>query len=299
MNEITNLEIVLPDFPQTQHLHQLVPMLWARSDVEALWLEGSLGRGNADLYSDVDLYVGVTPEAHAAWRTVDIPELFGDTYAAHHFSNFAENFFVYHVYLKSGTIYDLHIQPRNRELHSTDRLLLAVRDATYRDELIAATPADIEAAHNPFSATAVDPDILPSLFIGFWLNADKSRKVLYRRQQLIAYTGFHLFRQMLVRLLFIEQTETDCGDLSRPTIHGLKAAAEVLSAALGKELGQIMGPPTRTYSELWAAQDRLHREVARVGPLLAKRYNVAYPTALAETVMSNWAAFGDVLSELD
>jgi hypothetical protein len=106
------------------------------------------------------------------------------------------------------------------------------------------------------------------------------------------YTGFHLFRQMLLRLLFIEQTGTDCGDLTRPSIHGLKAAAAVLGPALGDELGLLLGPPARNRQELWAVQDQLQREFVRVGTVLAERYAVAYPAALAAVVMANWAAFG-------
>ena len=281
----------LPELPQISFLHQLVPTLWQRPDVQGLWLEGSLGRGNADLYSDIDLYIAVAPDAHDAWRTLDVAELFGDLYAAHHYSNFAADFFVYHVYLTSGVIYDLHIQPHNRTLAASNRLLLACRDEAYQEALLAATPNSTEEANALFAPKPFAPNSLWSLLVDFWINADKGRKVLYRRQDLTTYTGFHLFRQMLIRLLFIEQTGTDCGDLTRPSIHGLKAAAAVLGDALGDELGLLMGPPARNRQELWAVQDQLHREFVRVGKVLTERYDVAYPAALAEVVMANWAAF--------
>ncbi len=281
----------LPDLPQVAFLHQLAPTLWQRPDVEALWLEGSLGRGNADLYSDIDLYVGVTADAHDAWRGVDVAGLFGDLYAAHDFSNFAADFFVYHVYLASGVIYDLHIHPRNRKLPTAHRLILACRDDGYRNELLAAMPDSAEEANAIFAPTAFDSATLRPQLVGFWINADKGRKVLYRRQDLTTYTGFQLFRQMLIRLLFIEQTGTDCGDLTRPSIHGLKAAAAVLGDALGDELGLLMGPPARNRQEIWAVQSQLHHEFERVGKVLTERYGVPYPAALAEVVMANWAAF--------
>ncbi|MEZ4622131.1 MAG: nucleotidyltransferase domain-containing protein [Caldilineaceae bacterium] len=290
MSEVLTLAS-LPALPQVSFLHELAPALWQRPDVEALWLEGSLGRGNADLYSDIDLYVCVPPAAHDAWRTIDIAALFGDVYAAHHVSDFAADFFVYHVYLNSGVIYDLHIQPRSRELPAAERMILACRDEKYRAELLAAAPTSAEEANTIFAPKALDPSTLQPQLINFWINADKGRKVLYRRQDLTCYTGLHLFRQMLVRLLFIEQTGTDCGDLTRPTIHGLKAAAAVLGAALGDELYQLMGPPMRNRQEIWAAQDRLHREFARVGRVLADRHDIAYPAALEAVVMANWAEF--------
>jgi hypothetical protein len=127
--------------------------------------------------------------------------------------------------------------------------------------------------------------------VNFWINADKGRKVLYRRQDLTTYSGFHLFRQMLIRLLFIEQTGTDSGDLTRPTIHGLKAAAAVLGDALGADLYALMGPPARNRQEIWAVQAQLHDAFARVGRVLTERYGVAYPEALEAVVRANWVAF--------
>lgn len=281
----------LPDLPQIAYLHQLVPILWQRPDMLALWLEGSFGRGNADLYSDVDLHVGVTAETHGSWRTLDVASLFGDLYAAHHFSDFAEDFIVYHVYLTTGVIYDLHIQPRTRTLPSTTRLILACDDTSYRADLLAAAPAIPEASNPIFDPKPLNPAEVRPLLVQFWINADKGRKVLYRRQDLTVYTGLHLFRHMLIRLLFMEHTGTDCGDLTRPTIHGLKAAAAVLGDALGDELGLLMGMPARTRHEMWQVQDRLHREVARVGRGLAHKYHFDYPTDLEQVIMENWARF--------
>ena len=290
MNESVSLD-GLPALPQVAFLRQLVPSLWARSDVAALWLEGSLGRGNADHYSDVDLYVAVDDDLHADWLDLDVAALFGDSYAAHHFSRFADDFFVYHVYLTAGVIYDLHIQPRQRPLRAANRLILACRSERYRAELLQAVPA---AGDNPShipEPEAVDPAIIRPLLVGFWLNADKSRKVIYRGQQLTCYTGLHLFRQMLARLLYIDATGTDCGDLSRPTIHGLKAAAALLGPAMGAEMGRLFGAPARTLDELWQAQEQLHRAVARVGRSLAATYEIDYPAALEEVVLDNWATF--------
>lgn len=281
----------LPDLPQIAFLKQLLPALWQRPAVEALWLEGSLGRGNADLYSDIDLYIGVTPDAHDGWRALDVAALFGDAYAAHHFSDFAADFIVYHVYLASGVIYDLHVQPRTRTLPPAHRLILACRDEAYRAELLAAAPASAAEANAQFAPQPFDPSTLAPQLVNFWINADKGRKVLYRRQDLTTYSGFHLFRQMLIRLLFIEQTGMDCGDLTRPTIHGLKAAAAVLGDALGADLYGLMGAPARSRQEMWAVQAQLHDAFARVGRVLTERYGVDYPEALEAVVRGNWAAF--------
>lgn len=281
----------VPALPQTDFLHQLAPRLWQQPAVLAMWLEGSLARGNADRYSDVDLYVGVEPTALAQWHALDVPALFGEPYTAHLFSQFSDDFFVYHVYLTAGGIYDLHIQSRARELPRSHRLLLAGRDDDYVAALRAAVPAPATDNLQAFGPQPLDPTILPSLVNFFWINADKGRKIIYRNQEFTVHTGFHLLRHTIARLLFIEQTGTDCGDLTRPTIHGLKATALVLKAAWGDKLGQWMGAPATTLQELCQTQILLHDEAARVGRVLATRYPFAYPAALEEIVRANWRQF--------
>ncbi|MFN8442950.1 MAG: nucleotidyltransferase domain-containing protein [Caldilineaceae bacterium] len=279
----------LPQLPQAEFLHQLAPALWQRPEVQAVWLEGSMGRGNADLYSDVDLYVAVDTQALDEWRTLDVAALFGKHYAAHLVSNFAEDFFVYHVYLQAGGIYDLHIQPRNRQLPKAQRLILGCHDPAFRTELLAAAPDDANA--QLFPAQPIDPDALSKLFIFFWINVDKGRKLLFRDQDFTIYPGLHLFRTTLARLLFMEETGTDCGDITRITIHGLKATAAVLNPNRSPKVGQLMGAAATNRVEMCQAQSDLQEEVARVGRVLAERHGIDYPAALEQVVMKNWREF--------
>lgn len=275
--------------PQTTFLQELVPTLWQSPEVQALWLEGSLARGNADRYSDVDLYLCVSDAAFPQWQAIDPAQLFGARYTAHTVSTFGPSLFVYHVYLTAGGIYDLHVQPLSRELPVAQRLILACRTDAYEATLRAATvPSQRE---EPTSTKAVDPQELASLLAGYWIAADKSRKVLYRKQDSTTHVGFYIFRQMLARLLFIETTGQDCGDLMRTTIHGLKVVAPVLKARWDEGVGAWIGAPTRTHAEIFAAQTQLNEVVARVGPLLAARYGITYPAALEATVRQNWETF--------
>lgn len=288
MNETIALAQI-PVLSQADFLHQLVPDLWQRPDVLAIWLEGSMGRGNADRYSDVDLYVGVVDSALDHWRALDVAHLFAGPYAAHSQSIFSADFFVYHVYLTAGGIYDLHIQPQSRTLPKAQRLILACRPDEYRAVLLAATPS--EADVSIFAPQPLDPAIIPDLIVSFWINIDKGRKVLYRHQDFTTYAGLHLFRHWLARLLFMEQTGTDCGDLTRPTIHGLKAAAAVLGPALAGDLGMVMGAPATNRQEIAQVHTLLHRVVARVGRALAAKYQLDYPAALEQIVIQNWQRF--------
>lgn len=284
----------IPQLPQAEFLHQLAPALWQRPEVQAIWLEGSMGRGNADLYSDVDLYVAVEAQALDEWRSLDIAALFAEQYAAHFVSNFAEDFFVYHVYLQAGGIYDLHIQPRNRQLPKAQRLILGCHDPAFRAELLAAAPDEPSA--QLFPAQPIDPEALSKLFVFFWINIDKGRKLLYRDQDFTIYPGLHLFRTTLARLLFMEETGSDCGDITRITIHGLKATAAVLNPNRSAKVGQLMGAAATNRAEMCQVQSELQAEMARVGRVLAERHGIDYPAALEEVVMKSWRDF--VESEL-
>jgi hypothetical protein len=233
--------------------------------------------------------VGVADSTRDEWRTLAVAQLFADQYAAHLLSIFSEDFFVYHVYLTAGGIYDLHIQPQRRPLPKAKRLMLACRADEYRVALLAAAPSEEDASI--FAAQPLDPAIIPELIINLWINTDKGRKLLYRGQDLTIYTGFNLFRHWLIRLLFMEQTGMDCGDLTKPTIHGLKAAAAVLGPALAGDLGTVMGSPATNRQEMAQTQALIHQEVARVGRALAAKYQLDYPTALEQIVIQNWQRF--------
>ena len=278
-----------PALPQTTLLQALAPLLWQDPTVQALWLEGSLARGNADRYSDVDLYISVTDAMLDQWRAIEPAQLFGAHYMAHIVSNFGAAFFVYHVYLTAGHIYDLHIQPLSRELPAAQRLILACRTDDYLATIQAATV--LSQGEEPATTKAVDPQELVSLLAGYWIAADKSRKVLYRKQDSTTHVGLYIFRQMLARLLFIETTGKDCGDLTRTTIHGLKVVAPVLKARWDEGVGEWLGSSATTHAELFATQAQLNEAVARVGRVLAERFGFTYPAALEATVRQNWQTF--------
>jgi predicted nucleotidyltransferase len=62
MVTMNNLDAsLLPDLPQKRFLLRVLAELWQDPAVVCLWLTGSLVRGTADIYSDVDLGVAVQP----------------------------------------------------------------------------------------------------------------------------------------------------------------------------------------------------------------------------------------------
>ena len=66
---MTSLDLgVLPTMAQERTISWLAPALWVDERVVALWLGGSLARGEGDDYSDIDLRVAVDPADLEAWR---------------------------------------------------------------------------------------------------------------------------------------------------------------------------------------------------------------------------------------
>lgn len=59
---------ITPDLPQKELLVRAVERLWEDSSIVAVWLGGSLARGQGDRNSDVDLRVALKPEQYARTR---------------------------------------------------------------------------------------------------------------------------------------------------------------------------------------------------------------------------------------
>ena len=285
MSEHLRLDLI-PNLPQTDFLSELAGSLWQRDSVIGLWLEGSMGRGTADPYSDVDLYAGVTSDSLDDWQSLDVSVLFGDAYAAHYYSYFDADLFVFHVFLKEGHIYDLHILGRDHSLPKRQRLILGCRDKAWRTDL-----TNIE--NQPFIAPPIpiDPAVVEREIIIFWVNLDKGRKLIYRDLELIIINGLYLMRQILLRLLYMDVTGEDCGNLIRLGIHPLKPVTQALQPVLGEELALLMGAPATTRAELYAANMQLGEAASRLGRSLAKKHGFDYPEALERAVIQNWETF--------
>ncbi len=285
----------LPAIPQAAPLHQIAPRLWARDDVLAIWLGGSLAHGGWDAYSDVDLFVAVQPDDMDNWREPNLHAIFGEGYVASRFSYFGEKFYVHHVFLDTGDIYDLHIQAVDPEAIDGDvrpdaRLLLASRGEALTERLLMTRE---KREFPPLPPTLpIDAEIVRSVVESYWYNAHKHRKVLHRDLDLVMATGLAIFHFMYLRLAHIDAIGSDPGDLYRQTIHSLSPIMHALREhADPAALLAVIGLPMRTRGEIVAAVDGLHDAVAEVGRRLAARYDFDYPLAMEELVRRSWREF--------
>ena len=127
---------LLPDLPQSRRLAALVADLWADPNVVALWLGGSLARGEADRYSDVDLHVALRPEAYDPDAIPESAERLVAAAVVRLRFSFGIGTTLWHMLLEDGEIYDLSLQPMTQEPAFEARLVLACRDEAFGAKLI-------------------------------------------------------------------------------------------------------------------------------------------------------------------
>lgn len=274
----------LPDLPQVEVLKRIVSRLWSRAEVQAVWIGGSFGQVNADLYSDVDLRIAVLSTHVDDWTDLDLPVLFEGRCVAHTRSTFTGCGILHHLILDTGDLYDLWVQ--DVQIISVDEpiRILGCRDPKLADVLRKSSGSSIPTHRPPPDAHRLRQEI-----VGFWMNSHKHRKVLHRGLDPLVIVGLQAERTLLLRLWSFHAGDYDTDD-RQPSIHTL--SAQVRSSIESREhMLEIMGAPGRTRSELLRLIE-LHRdEISRVGRDLAKRYPFDYPAELERTVRAVWRDF--------
>ncbi|MBM4458092.1 MAG: nucleotidyltransferase domain-containing protein [Chloroflexi bacterium] len=299
----------LPDIPQSSRLRQLAPRLWQAEGMVALWVAGSVATGDADAYSDLDVYIAVAAETADRWREPDLDLFFDGQCVARHISRFSDDLLVHHILLATGEVWDLHVQTAGGKLFPAERLILGCRDPQLRSDL------EKRPTREPLELP-VSADLAQELIEMYWYESHKHRKVLHRGLDLVAIIGLRLLHTWYLRLAYMLATGQDCFDLRRATIHSLTPVARALQregcqppgcsdsqSPLNREspggrqttgrqsAQQIIGPPVRTRDEIVAALEILHAEMARIGRKLARRHDFQYPETLEAVVLRSWAEF--------
>lgn len=278
----------LPNLPQCERTKIVVTKLWSQLDVVALWVGGSLATERADQYSDVDLYVAVSAQDLSDWYIPNLDLLFEGLCRLHQISNFGREFFVHHLVLATGEVYDLHLQSTDRAPIPGYKLILGCREPKF----LAILQASLESINVDFGPAS--PLMIADLIEIYWLHAHKHRKVLARNLDLVAWTGLKLLQPIVLRLYYILATGDDCGDLNRATIHQLTPVARSIQTALGPESLATIGLPMRSRPEIYTAIDGLNAEVSRIGRQLANTFGFTYPVEAEDVVIKSWLEYKQV-----
>jgi predicted nucleotidyltransferase len=275
---LANVELI-PDLPQKKLLIPIVEGLWQDPSIVAVWLGGSLARGQGDPNSDVDLRVALRPEKYV--RTPSGATLLFKMAVIHQRLEFAEDSTLHHMLLRNGQIYDLLVQSTSRSPTNEHRLVLACRDAQF----------EVRLSHGVDPKTtfkAAEPLAVRQIIESYWLGLLKHKKVVERDLGIVAWEGEHRLKCSLLQLYHILATGNDCGDPLRMTIHSMSPAVRSIQAEIGPSALAMLGKPARTVEELIDSATQIAREVSRIGRLLSTSLNFDYPAEAERVVADSW-----------
>ncbi len=276
----------LPDLPQRRTLERVAARLWAEDEVAALWLGGSIARGEADPHSDVDLRVAVRPDALVRWQEPDraaLSALIGETVVGVHALRW-EGTVLHQFLLAEGVIWDLLVQSVEREPPQDFTLVLGCRDDEFGRRLASALLPQGE------EMPPADPAAIQEAITNFWVGSHKHVRMLYRHLDLLILHGLSLEHSVLMRLWYVEATGRDLGS-QRPTIHTLTPQVRAVTSFIGPRSLETLGAARTNRTEIKQVIEAHRDEVAAVGRRLAARLGFAYPDALEQTVRQGWAEY--------
>ena len=273
----------LPDLPQVKYIRHATQVLGPCQDVHAFWLGGSFARGDADLFSDVDMRIAVAGDTIGAWREPDWAVLLGDTVVGQQLLPFAETSFLHHLIVSQGTIIDFFVQSVDHPISRDAQLIIKCNDAALRNR--------IRTADRPERADLpqADPHQLKAAIEEFWIISHKHAKVLFRNLDVLTLVGIEFERALLTRLWYASLTGKDLGK-QRPTVHLFSQVVRTLQEQLGPKALSVLGASLATRGDLLSWISLVRDEIAAVGRNLAAKHGFAYPEALEQTVRQSWTA---------
>lgn len=276
----------LQDLPQFPLIREVSNKLRESSDVVALWIGGSIARGESDSYSDIDYRVAVTPETFSRWLSLDLSTIFPISPAGVTTYRFGHTNVFYHMLLCDGTQFDLFIQCEGDEVSREPNVIIECRSSGMRAKI-----EEAGKSHPDISFASPTAEEVEGLLVRTWIDMSKTYKVLIRGLAPILLIGQQIERLALIRLSFILSTGLDCGDLSGPgTIHAWSKMVKVNGFDVSGILSEY-ALPMRTKDEVAEMLDKHRDELSTVGRELAARFRFSYPEDLEKTVKSKHATF--------
>ena len=204
--------------PQLAVLPEIVRNLYDLPPVKAVFLGGSFGRGEGDLWSDLDLQVLVDEEFADFLDDAEIRLVTGRPPVALERFKLGPTGWMHHMILADGIIVDLFCRT---ELSVAETRMWIALSAN-----MASLPEAIATHPKPWSPVSIAQGEVSALVTRYWVTMHKHRRGMGRTQDLVIWTGIHHSVAQLVRLEFIGLTGQDCGDLTRMAIYDLSGVNE-------------------------------------------------------------------------
>lgn len=232
----------------------------------AVWLEGSLAKGAADRYSDIDIHLLVAEEDKEAFQEVLEPwlsdvqslVLFKDTFSGQMVTCITTGGLRLDVWLHAGNTIFLE-RSKVRVLSATERCIQFKE--TYRDE----EPNDVSSA-------------LMQHFNEFWRVLSILPTVLGREECIAGFMGTTFAVMSLTEVLIIgNRNQRD---------RGVKNINAFVPQTLREEIETALTMSGVNRESIAKAHLRLTAIMQRHGPDIAKQHGVLYPLALEKAVLN-------------
>lgn len=214
--------------PQLEILPTLVERLKAMPVVTSIYLAGSLGRGGGDLYSDVDLQVGVDNSWSGFFSDEELALIVGAPPLALQRKMYGSTEWMHHMILDQGIFLDLLCRTEILE-RETERWVRLDQDPK------GFSLDGVRVLATPWQPVEVSVENVIELVEGFWIIMHKHRRGFAREQELLVWVGVNISMAALMRLRFLALTDRDCGNLSRMGIYQLTGVCEWLKEHGGAE----------------------------------------------------------------
>ncbi len=278
---MSNIELgILQHGPHADLIRGMASACFADSAIQAIWVGGSLAAGHGDQYSDVDFRIAVEPGQIDNWTDPDWQRYLPLQPCGGILLRFSEQALLHHLVLADGNIVDFYVQDTTQQNHEPKLIIIASRNAAFREML--------EDAARPAAALVreIDGATVRQFFVDYWIATHKEMKALARKYDHFSFVGLYLERMALLRAWYMQATGKDID--SRPTLHMLGALHKGLEGKLTNDQHNILGLPSRTPEEAVAVIDAIRAEMARVGHWLANQHQFDYPYELEEVVQRVW-----------
>lgn len=270
----------LENGPHANLIREMARKCYADGSIQAIWVGGSLAAGQGDAYSDIDFRIAVEPGQIARWTNPDWDHYLPIRPCGGSFIRFGEQALLHHMVLADGTIVDFYVQDTTTEIPEPTLVILACRNAEFREALAGFTrPAALLVRE-------IDGAVVRQFLVDYWITTYKQMKALGRKYDHFSFVGLYLERLALLRAWYMQAVGKDID--ARVTIHMLGAMHKGLQGKLTEHQHNILGLPSRTPDETVKAIDAIRAEMACVGRHLAGRHGFAYPYELEEVVWQIW-----------
>ena len=270
----------MTELPQLAILPDMVGRLLRLDFVDEVYLSGSLGRGQGDRYSDVDLQVAVTRSFSDFLSSTILAGLLGAPPLALKQINLGPHLWLHNMILGDGTMLDLVCRT---DIESADTGQWTRLDGREWPPVGLGIPKP-SSAWAPRAATA---DEVAEAVELFWVTIHKHRRGLIRKQDLAIWTGIRYSICDLLRLQFIAATDCDPGSPMHMGIYALSGTSDWLENHANWDWRTVLAwsrDPDwpRTISRLTDAGSKVCRELTATWTLPARL------TELANRVSADW-----------